>query len=96
MAAGDTALAILQRGLAHTTEAEIPAGVDISSWVCKYCEFEQGLSGEVEGGVGYVSNNSFKFGEYNGLNDNGAYPVGYATIPAMKMPITSICGSGPL
>ncbi len=64
---------------ADTTEAEIPAGVDISSWVCKYCEFEQGLSGELEGGVGYVSDNSFKFGEYNGLNDKGAYPIGNAT-----------------
>jgi MtrB/PioB family decaheme-associated outer membrane protein len=61
--------------VADTTEAEIPAGVDISGWVCKYCVFEEGWSGEVEGGAGYVSDDSFKFGEYNGLQDKGAYPI---------------------
>jgi MtrB/PioB family decaheme-associated outer membrane protein len=61
--------------LADTTQAQIPEGVDISGWICKYCAFEEGWSGEVEGGAGYVSNNSYKFGEYNGLQDKGAYPV---------------------
>ena len=61
--------------LADTVEPEIPAGVDISRWSCKYCAFEEGWSGELEGGAGYVSDNSYKFGEYNGLQDKGAYPV---------------------
>jgi MtrB/PioB family decaheme-associated outer membrane protein len=61
--------------LADTAEPEIPSGVDISRWTCKYCAFEEGWSGEVEGGAGYVSDNSYKFGEYNGLQDKGPYPV---------------------
>jgi len=60
---------------ADTTQAQIPEGVDISGWSCKYCAFEEGWSGEVEGGAGYVSDDSYKFGEYNGLQDKGAYPV---------------------
>ena len=61
--------------LADTTQEPIPEGVDISGWICKYCVFEEGWSGEVEGGAGYVSDDSYKFGEYNGLQDKGAYPV---------------------
>lgn len=52
--------------------------VDTSNWKCKYCEFEKGFSGEVEIGVGYVSDSSFKFGEYNGLFEKGAYFIGNA------------------
>lgn len=61
------------------TGEEIPAGVDISRWVCEYCFFEKGFSGEVEVGAGYVSDNSYKFGEYNGLHDKGVFPIGNAT-----------------
>jgi MtrB/PioB family decaheme-associated outer membrane protein len=64
---------------ADATGQGIPAGVDISSWKCKYCVFEQGASGELEAGAGYVSGDSFKFGEYNGLNHDGAFLVGNAT-----------------
>lgn len=53
--------------------------VDTSKWKCKYCEFEEGFSGEVELGAGYVSDDSFKFGEYNGLFEKGAYFIGNAT-----------------
>ena len=52
--------------------------VDTSNWKCKYCEFEEGFSGEVEIGAGYVSDSSFKFGEYNGLYEKGAYFIGNA------------------
>lgn len=63
--------------------AEEPANtlaphVDTSDWKCKYCEFEEGFSGEVELGVGYVSDSSFKFGEYNGLFEKGAYFIANA------------------
>ena len=61
--------------LADTTQEQMPEGVDITKWTCKYCAFEEGWSGEVEGGAGYVSDDSYKFGEYNGLQDKGAYPV---------------------
>ncbi len=64
---------------ADTSDAELPAGVDISRWECKYCLFEEGYTGEVEGGAGYVSEDSFKFGEYNGLQDKGAFFIGNAT-----------------
>ena len=53
--------------------------VDTSKWKCKFCEFEEGYSGEVEIGAGYVSDSSFKFGEYNGLFEEGAYFIGNAT-----------------
>jgi len=64
---------------ADTTMVEIPASVDRSRWECDYCVFEQGFSGEVELGVSFVSDKSFKYGEYNGLYDNGAYFIGNAT-----------------
>jgi MtrB/PioB family decaheme-associated outer membrane protein len=64
---------------ADTSEAEIPDGVDMSRWECEYCTFEEGFSGEVEGGAGYVSEDSYKFGEYNGLKDDGAFLIGNAT-----------------
>ena len=54
------------------------ANVDTSKWKCKYCEFEEGFSGEVELGAAYVSDDSFKFGEYNGLFEKGAYFIGNA------------------
>ncbi len=49
---------------------------DTSQWKCESCKFEQGTSGSVDVGAGYVSNRSAKFGEYNGLNKDGGFPVG--------------------
>lgn len=48
---------------------------DISNWPCKYCEFEEGWSGDLTLGAGRVSDDSFKFGEYNGLNEEGGYLI---------------------
>ena len=61
------------------TEAEDAPAVDTSKWVCKYCQFEEGLVADVELGGGYVSDDSFKFGEYTGLNEEGGFVVGNAT-----------------
>ncbi|MDH3899842.1 MAG: MtrB/PioB family decaheme-associated outer membrane protein, partial [Gammaproteobacteria bacterium] len=61
---------------AHAAE---PA-VDTSKWRCKYCEFEEGYSGELEFGAGHVSEDSFKFGEYTGLHNEGGFFVGNADI----------------
>jgi len=57
---------------------DLAANVDTSKWKCKYCAFEEGFNGEVELGAGYVSDSSFKFGEYNGLYDEGTYFIGNA------------------
>ena len=72
-------LTLPMHAAADTIEPEIPAGVDTSRWACEYCVFEQGASGELEAGAGYVSDDAFKFGEYNGLNREGAFLVGNAT-----------------
>jgi MtrB/PioB family decaheme-associated outer membrane protein len=55
-------------------QAEEPE-VDTSKWPCKFCEFEEGFSFTPDLGVGYVSEDSAKFGEYNGLDEQGAYVV---------------------
>lgn len=60
-----------------------PAGdqVDTSEWKCKFCAFEEeGVSGDVEGGVDAVSDDSAKFGDYTGLNEEGAFLVGNANV----------------
>src|SRR6476661_6920703 len=49
--------------------------VDTSKWPCKFCEFEAGFSATPNLGVGYVSEDSAKFGEYTGLDQKGAYVV---------------------
>ena len=53
--------------------------VDTSLWVCKYCEFEQGFSNNWEEGLGYVSQDSYKFGEYNGLQKQDTFVIGNVT-----------------
>src|SRR5512134_202455 len=53
-----------------------PAAPDTRKWQCKLCKFEDGLSGTVEVGGAYVSDSSAKFGEYNGLGQDGGYFIG--------------------
>ncbi|UCH53078.1 MAG: MtrB/PioB family decaheme-associated outer membrane protein [Pseudomonadota bacterium] len=55
-----------------------PPAVDTSEWVCKFCAFPKGWSGEFELGAAYVSDDSYKFSEYTGL-EKGGYAVGNAT-----------------
>jgi len=48
--------------------------VDTSQWKCESCPFEKtGQSGTVDAGVIGVSDDSAKFGDYTGLNKQGAY-----------------------
>lgn len=54
------------------------ASVDTSAWKCAYCEFDQGVTATVTGGFGVVSKDSFKFGEYSGLREQGIYVIGDA------------------
>src|ERR1035437_5384884 len=49
---------------------------DTTKWECKLCPVEQGWSGSVDAGVGYVSDKSAKFGEYNGLDKQGGFFIG--------------------
>ena len=65
---------------AATLAPDIPANVDTSQWACKYCPYEQGVSGEIEIGAGMVSDESFKFGEYNGLHKDGAFLIGNGSV----------------
>jgi len=51
------------------------AEVDLAKWPCKFCEFEEGFSAKPNLGIGYVSEDSAKFGEYTGLDEKGAYLV---------------------
>lgn len=57
------------------------SAVDTSNWKCESCPFEKaGKSGRVDIGASYVSDDSFKFGEYTGLNKKGGYLVGNAEL----------------
>jgi MtrB/PioB family decaheme-associated outer membrane protein len=55
--------------------ADDPPAVDTARWPCKYCPFEEDASFLPNLGAGYVSDDSAKFGEYTGLNEQGAYAV---------------------
>ena len=45
-----------------------------AKWECKWCPYEEdeATQTKVEGGVGYVTNDSFKHGDYTGLYEKGA------------------------
>ena len=51
-----------------------------SNWKCKYCPYEVGVTGEIEVGAGYVSEDDFKFDEYRGFDGDGLYAVGNGEI----------------
>lgn len=52
------------------------AAVDTSEWKCETCPFEKaGVSGALDVGVGHVSDDSARFGDYTGLDKKGAYAV---------------------
>jgi MtrB/PioB family decaheme-associated outer membrane protein len=56
------------------------AAVDTSQWKCESCPFEKsGVSGTVDIGVGAVSDASAKFGDFTGLQKQGAYLVAGGT-----------------
>ena len=49
--------------------------VDTSQWKCEACPYAKGTSGTVDVGVGAVSDDSAKYGDYTGLNKKGAYLI---------------------
>jgi len=67
---------LLQLGAlgALSAAASNALGVDTSQWKCETCPFEKaGRSGSMEAGVIGVSDASQKFGDFTGLNRQGAY-----------------------
>jgi MtrB/PioB family decaheme-associated outer membrane protein len=49
---------------------------DPSQWQCESCPFDKpGVSGTVEAGIGGVSNDSAKFGDFTGLDRRGAFAI---------------------
>jgi MtrB/PioB family decaheme-associated outer membrane protein len=55
--------------------AQAPEAPDPAAWVCSKCPFEKGYVSEAELGGGYVSDASAKFGDYTGLDEDGAVAV---------------------
>ena len=53
---------------------------DTSKWECKGCASEQEWSGSVDAGLGHVSDKSYKFGEYTGLNKQGGFFLGDGSV----------------
>lgn len=51
--------------------APAPAGPDTSGWTCRFCTFEQGWSLWAEPGLAVVSDDSYRFGDYTGLQEEG-------------------------
>ena len=52
-----------------------PAAPDTSEWTCSKCPYDRGYRAEVEVGVGYVDDDSAKFGDYTGLDEEGAHAI---------------------
>lgn len=48
---------------------------DTSRWSCDECPFPSGWRGHADVGAGYVSDDSFGFGDYRGLGDKGAFAI---------------------
>jgi MtrB/PioB family decaheme-associated outer membrane protein len=46
---------------------------DKSDWECRFCEFPSGTEVDVDGGVIWVSDDAAKFGDFTGLDEEGAY-----------------------
>ncbi len=49
------------------------AAADTANWKCQACPYPKAITGAVDAGVGVVSDDSKKFGDFTGLQDKGAY-----------------------
>jgi MtrB/PioB family decaheme-associated outer membrane protein len=58
---------------AAAAPAAAPAAPDTSTWKCSKCPFPTGYTSEAQLGAGYVDDSSAKFGDYTGLDEDGAY-----------------------
>src|SRR5690242_6473707 len=48
---------------------------DTSQWTCSSCPYPKGTTGSVDVGVGDVTDDSQKFGDYTGLNKKGGFLI---------------------
>lgn len=63
-------------GAAGALSSGALAAVDTSQWKCETCPFEKaGTAVTVEAGVGAVSDDSARFGDFTGLQKKGAFAV---------------------
>lgn len=51
------------------------AAVDTSAWKCESCPYPKGASGYIDVGVGAVSDESAKYGDFTGLDQKGTHLV---------------------
>ena len=72
------AVATILLAAASGVQAEESAAPDTSAWACKKCTFAQGYTATAELGVGGLDDSSAKFGDYTGLDEDGAYVVANA------------------
>jgi MtrB/PioB family decaheme-associated outer membrane protein len=72
------AVATVLLAAASGVQAEESAPPDTSAWACKKCTFGQGYAATAELGVGSLDESSAKFGDYTGLDEDGAYVVANA------------------
>ena len=56
-----------------TSESTSTSEPDTSEWLCENCPYTYGLSGSIELGAGYVSEDFFEFGNFRGLEDEGLF-----------------------
>jgi len=63
---------------AGAAAADQAAGPDTSEWTCSKCPFDVGYRSEVELGGAYVDEDSAKFGDYTGLDEQGGYVIASA------------------
>ena len=59
--------------VALSAPAQATTKVNTSHWRCRFCPFPSGPTGQVTVGIGAVSANSPKFGEYSDLDQNGPF-----------------------
>jgi MtrB/PioB family decaheme-associated outer membrane protein len=64
-------LALLSAGL--LSGSLHAAEFDKTDWECRSCEFPLGIEADADGGVIFVSDDSAKFGDFTGLDEQGAY-----------------------
>jgi len=72
------AVATILLAASSGVQAEETAAPDTSAWACKKCTFAQGYTAAAELGAGWLDDASAKFGDYTGLDQDGAYVVANA------------------
>jgi MtrB/PioB family decaheme-associated outer membrane protein len=66
------ALGVLSSPLSAQT-AQSAQRPDTSQWKCETCPYPKGITGRVDAGLGVVSDDEPRFGDYTGLNRDGAH-----------------------